>query len=78
MAVELTSVATTAEPTERLLGFSDAVFGIAITFLALELGDVPEEVINHEESVSTFLASHINDYVTYAGTFIIVGFLWSR
>ena len=76
--LQISSVATTAEPTERLLGFSDAVFGIAITFLALDLGEVPESVVNHEESVSTFLAGHINDYAVYAGTFLVVGFLWTR
>ena len=75
---EVTSVATSAEPTERILGFSDALFGIAITFLALDLGEVPESVVNHEESVSTFLAGHISDYAVYTGTFLVVGFLWSR
>lgn len=78
MSVEVDSVSTTSEPTERILGFSDALFGIAITFLALELGDVPEEVVSGQEAVSTFLGSHLSDYLSYAGTFLIVGFLWSR
>jgi uncharacterized membrane protein len=76
--LDTSSVETTAKPTERLLGFSDAVFGIAITFLALDLGEVPEAVVQQEESVSTFLAGHLNDYAVYAGTFLVVGFLWSR
>ncbi len=76
--VQLSSVDTSTEPTERLMGFSDALFGIAITFLALDLGDVPESVVQHETSVSSFLQSHVSDYAAYAGTFLMVGFLWSR
>ncbi len=76
--VQLSSVDTSVEPTERLMGFSDALFGIAITFLALDLGDVPESVVTHETSVSSFLESHVSDYAAYAGTFLMVGFLWSR
>ncbi len=74
----VTSVETTARPTERIVSFSDALFAIAITFLALDLAEVPESVINHEETVTSFLSSHIDDFMVYAGTFLIVGFLWSR
>ena len=74
----MTSVDTTAQPTERVLGFSDALFGIAITFLALDLGEVPESVADRQASVTSFLAAHVSDYAVYVGTFVVVGFLWSR
>lgn len=77
-SVALSSVHTTSEPTERLLGFSDALFGIAITFLALDFGTVPAEVRSREVPVASFLSDQVRDYAVYAATFLVVGFLWSR
>lgn len=75
MSETISSVTTTTEATERLLGFSDAVFAIAITFLALDLGQLPSD-LGEDLSVNTFLSEHATDYLVYFASFLIVGFLW--
>lgn len=77
MAEPVSSISTTSEHTERLLGFSDAVFAIAMTFLALDLGEVPESV-GSTVSVSEFVSEHARDYGVYFATFLIVSLLWWR
>ena len=75
----LSSISTTNDETERLLGFSDAVFAIAMTFLALDLGAVPDDVGRPGGPTTVdFLHENIPDYVVYFGTFLVVGFLWWR
>jgi len=61
---------------ERLLGFSDALFSIAITFLALDLGDLP--TLHSGEAIHDFLVEHLSDYAVYFATFLVVGFMWWR
>lgn len=79
MKATLSSISTTNDETERLLGFSDAVFAIAMTFLALDLGAIPADV-GHPGGTSTldYLRENIPDYAVYFGTFLVVGFLWWR
>lgn len=77
MSETISSVSTTSEATERILGFSDAVFAIAITFLALDLGQLPSN-LGEGLTVGDFLHEHLPDYLVYAATFLIVGFLWFR
>lgn len=75
------STATTvSEQTERLVGFSDALFAIALTFLALELGgEIPEDLAGSgSEGTLHFLAEHSRDSLVYFGLFLIVGFFWLR
>lgn len=79
MKTMLSSISTTNDETERLLGFSDAVFAIAMTFLALDLGAVPDDVGRPGGPTTVdFLHENIPDYVVYFGTFLVVGFLWWR
>lgn len=79
MKAMLSSISTTNDETERLLGFSDAVFAIAMTFLALDLGAVPENLGQPGgPTTADFLHENIPDYAVYFGTFLLVGFLWWR
>lgn len=75
MANTISSVTTKTGQTERLLGFSDALFAIAITFLALDIAQVPGDG-NFE--IGEFLREHRNEYLVYFACFLIVGFLWWR
>lgn len=77
MAERMSSVSTMSAHTERLLGFSDAVFAIAMTFLALDLGEVPETV-GETLSAGDYIAENVRNYGVYFGTFLIVGLLWWR
>ena len=75
----LSSISTISEHNERLLGFSDAVFAIAMTFLALDLGAIPDDVGDPGgPTTAQFLAENIPDYVVYFGTFLMVAYLWWR
>lgn len=59
--------------TERMLGLSDALFGIAITFLALDFGsEVPKSV----DAVDGYLLDNLPKYLVYAFAFLVVGFQW--
>ncbi|MBQ72691.1 MAG: hypothetical protein CMJ67_07265 [Planctomycetaceae bacterium] len=61
--------------TERMLGLSDALFGIAITFLALDFGsEMPASV----DQVDGYLLEHIPEYLAYVFSFLVVGFQWWR
>ncbi len=62
-------------PTERMLGLSDALFGIAITFLALDFGAEPPTAA---EDVGGYLQANLSKYLVYAFTFLLVGFQWWR
>ena len=68
---------STADPitpaTERMLGLSDALFGIAITFLALDFGS---EVPKTSDGVSEYLVGNIPQYLAYVFAFLVVGFQW--
>lgn len=79
MAERVSSIDTMSEQNERLLGFSDAVFAIAMTFLALELGDTPEDLGEPGgDSVDEFILERVSAYGVYFGTFLVVAFLWWR
>ena len=61
--------------TERMLGLSDALFGIAITFLALDLGsEMPTSI----DKVDGYLLDNIAEYLVYVFAFLVVGFQWWR
>ncbi|MBC03879.1 MAG: hypothetical protein CMJ34_11355 [Phycisphaerae bacterium] len=63
------------QATERMLGLSDALFGIAITFLALDFGsEVPTSV----DKVDGYLLDNITGYLAYVFAFLVVGFQWWR
>jgi uncharacterized membrane protein len=71
----LSTVDPVSPATERMLGLSDALFGIAITFLALDFGsEVPSSV----DEVNGYLQSNITGYLAYAFAFLVVGFQWWR
>jgi len=75
----VSSVDTTSEQNERLLGFADAVFAIAMTFIALDLGDIPENLGQAGgASVADYVAESARGYGVYFATFLIVAFLWWR
>ncbi len=75
----LSSISTTSEHNERLLGFSDAVFAIAMTFLALDLGAIPDDVGEVGGlTAAQFLHENIPDYIVYFSTFLMVAYLWWR
>ena len=58
-----------------MLGLSDALFGIAITFLALDFGSkMPDSVAE----VDDYLLDHISEYLAYVFSFLVVGFQWWR
>ena len=58
-----------------MLGLSDALFGIATTFLALDFGsEMPASV----DQVDGYLLKHIPEYLAYVFSFLVVGFQWWR
>ena len=71
----ISSADPVSPPTERMLGLSDALFGIAITFLALEFGSDPPKTV---EGVAGYLQTNLSSYLAYAFTFLLVGFQWWR
>lgn len=79
MKPKLSSISTVNDQTERLLGFSDAVFAIAMTFLALDLGAIPLDVGQvGGPTTGEYIRENVTDYAVYFGTFLVVGFLWWR
>lgn len=71
----ISSADPVSPPTERMLGLSDALFGIAITFLALDFGVEPPETA---DDVGGYLQANLSKYLAYAFTFLLVGFQWWR
>jgi uncharacterized membrane protein len=61
---------------ERLIFFSDAVFAIAITLLALEIR-LPEtdELLNNSQ-LSVQLAGMWQEYLAYIISFLVIGTFW--
>jgi len=76
-APTLASTATGSERTERLLNLSDGVFAIAITFLALDLGEIPE-TLGVSVSSADFVFQNVGHYAVYIACFAVVGFIWLR
>ena len=61
----------------RIIGFSDGAFAIAITLLVLTL-DVPSNLPSSDEEVSGFLWEALPQVVVYAASFMIIGTFWVR
>jgi uncharacterized membrane protein len=60
----------------RIIGFSDGVFAIAITLLVLTI-DVPADLTSSED-VSGFLQQALPQLVVYAVAFMVIGTFWVR
>ncbi len=60
----------------RIIGFSDGVFAIAITLLVLTI-NVPSNLTSSEE-VSGFLRQALPQLVVYAAAFMVIGTFWVR
>jgi len=60
----------------RIIGFSDGVFAIAITLLVLTI-NVPSNLTSSEE-VSAFLRQALPQLVVYAAAFMVIGTFWLR
>ena len=60
----------------RIIGFSDGVFAIAITLLVLTI-NVPSNLTSSEE-VSGFLQQALPQLVVYAAAFMVIGTFWLR
>lgn len=60
----------------RIIGFSDGVFAIAITLLVLTI-NVPSNLTSPEE-VSGFLRQALPQLVVYAAAFMVIGTFWLR
>jgi uncharacterized membrane protein len=60
----------------RIIGFSDGVFAIAITLLVLTI-NVPPNLTSSEE-VSGFLRQALPQLVAYAAAFMAIGTFWMR
>ena len=60
----------------RIIGFSDGVFAIAITLLVLTL-EVPANLTSSEE-VSSFLWGALPQVLVYAVSFMVIGTFWLR
>ena len=59
----------------RIIGFSDGVFAIAITLLVLAI-DVPTNLTSRE--VSSFLWGALPQVLIYAASFMVIGTFWLR
>ena len=60
----------------RIIGFSDGVFAIAITLLVLTI-NVPSNLTSSED-VSGFLWQALPQLVVYAAAFMVIGTFWLR
>ena len=60
----------------RIIGFSDGVFAIAITLLVLTI-NVPSNLTSSED-VSGFLRQALPQLVAYAAAFMVIGTFWLR
>lgn len=61
---------------DRLIFFSDAVFAIAITLLALDINLPPAKDDVTNEELWQMLAAIYHDYTAYAISFLVIGFFW--
>ena len=62
---------------ERFIFFTDAVFAIAITLLALELRMPESADLDSETSVITGLLATIPSFFGYTLSFIVIGAIWA-
>jgi uncharacterized membrane protein len=70
----MTRAAVTSD-TGRIEAFSDGVFAIAITLLALEI-KVPQ--VHGEESLLSALGAQWPSYVAYVVSFLVLGIMWAN
>jgi uncharacterized membrane protein len=61
---------------DRLIFFSDAVFAIAITLLALDIQLPPTTDDVNNQEMWQMLFSLLPDYVAYVTSFLLIGFFW--
>ena len=61
---------------ERLIFFSDAVFAIAITLLALEIRLPETEKLLNDSELSVQLAGMWHEYLAYIISFLVIGTFW--
>ncbi len=61
---------------DRMLFFSDAVFAIIMTLLALELR-APEEFLANDAELAAVLRHGAPEIVAFVGSFAIIGIFWS-
>lgn len=61
---------------ERFLTFVDAIAAVAITLLVLPLVDLGTEIHSGDESVSHLIATHANQFWSFALSFVVIARLW--
>ena len=61
---------------ERLIFFSDAVFAIAITLLALEIRLPETDRLLNDSELSVQLADMWHEYLAYIISFLVIGTFW--
>lgn len=61
---------------ERLIFFSDAVFAIAITLLALEIRLPTEKVLLSDSQLSAQLTGMWHEYLAFFISFMVIGTFW--
>ncbi|USN96548.1 MAG: DUF1211 domain-containing protein [Candidatus Nomurabacteria bacterium] len=77
MSMSLSAEEQTRIGVDRFVFFSDAVFAIAITLLALEI-HLPENVdLSSESSVLSGLIAIIPSFFSYVLSFLVIGAIWS-
>ncbi|MGW1076181.1 TMEM175 family protein [Streptomyces sp. NPDC002537] len=63
---------------ERLAFFTDAVFAIAMTLLAVELERPEEKELASARALGSFLADHRGSYLAFALAFVLLWSVWRR
>ncbi|GAA0417310.1 TMEM175 family protein [Streptomyces luteireticuli] len=63
---------------ERLAFFTDAIFAIAMTLLAVELGRPDEKELVSVRALGSFLVDRRNSYLAFALAFVLLWSVWRR
>ncbi|WP_171163379.1 TMEM175 family protein [Streptomyces sp. I05A-00742] len=63
---------------ERLAFFTDAIFAIAMTLLAVELERPEEKELASARTLASFLADHRSSYLAFALAFVLLWSVWRR